>query len=68
MALKICLSGTEDIVIGTENFTEIEIQNWLNENQESIPDVSEEGYSSWVYPDLSKYILLNFEDGIHVSS
>jgi hypothetical protein len=65
MALKICLSGTEDIVPGTENFTETEIGNWLAENQEVKPKEGEEGYDSWTYTDLAKYILLNFEDGVH---
>jgi hypothetical protein len=53
MALKICLSGTVEIVPGTENFTEFEIQNWLQENQERRPLEGEEGYDSWEYTDFT---------------
>jgi hypothetical protein len=65
MALKICLSGTVEIVPGTENFTEFEIQNWLQENQERRPLEGEEGYDSWEYTDFTKFVCLNFENGVH---
>ena len=65
MALKICLSGTTDIVSGTENFTDVDIQSWLGENQERKPLEGEEGYEAWPYTDLSKYVVLNFENGVH---
>ena len=65
MALKICLSGTTDIVSGTENFNELEIQSWLDENQERKPAEGEDGFDSWAYPDLVKYVVLHFVDGVH---
>jgi hypothetical protein len=65
MALKICLSGTTDVVSGTENFNELEIQSWLAVNQERKPLEGEEGYEAWPYSDLSKYVCLNFENGVH---
>ena len=65
MALKICLSGTTDIVSGTENFTEEQIQSWLEENQVSKPKEGEPGFDAWEYTDLVKYVCLHFEDGVH---
>lgn len=65
MAFKICLSGTTDVVLGTENYTELEIQSWLGEHQERKPLEGVEGYESWPYTDFTKYVCLNFENGVH---
>ena len=65
MAFKICLSGTTDIVAGTENFNQELIETWLAENQVFKPSEGSEGYDSWEYPDTMKYVLLNIEDGEH---
>ena len=65
MAFKICLSGTSEVYAGTENFSDAEIQEWLLEKQEYKPLEDAPGYADWNYPDLSKFVLLNFENGVH---
>jgi hypothetical protein len=63
MYYQICISGTGIPLEETKDLkTRNEINSWLQLNQVVKPSEGEEGFDTWEYSDLAKYILLPFTD------